>query len=425
MYFCLFCGAGDWCGRKTPLTIPNRAVKTTSGEDTSQLSWDGKITHCQYHKDMAKTTTKKLNKARSMTDLLDEKFMPKSFSAGDVMEGVIVNVSNSEILVDVGAKSEGIISGSELSGEFGSYKNLKKGDSVLVTVIKPEDYRGYLVLSLRKAEKEKGWRDLQKLFETGDPFEVTVIEYNKGGILVEAKGLRGFVPISHLSKAHFAEFNKATAEVGLRDINKKLIDVLGETLKVKIIEVSREQNRIVLSEKELESAKLEKEVREKLKTIKTGAVLEGFVIAILAFGVLVDCDGVDGLIHISEVSWEKIADLNDIFKIGGKVKVKVISIDKKEGKLGLSIKELLKNPWEGIAKKYPAGAKVSGRISKVMPFGAFLEVEPGIEGLIHISETAGPLNVGDKVSALIISMEPENRKLALSVRKITESKIYK
>ncbi|MFH1955945.1 MAG: S1 RNA-binding domain-containing protein [Patescibacteria group bacterium] len=374
---------------------------------------------------MAKTTTKKLNKARSMTDLLDEKFMPKSFSAGDVMEGVIVNVSNSEILVDVGAKSEGIISGSELSGEFGSYKNLKKGDSVLVTVIKPEDYRGYLVLSLRKAEKEKGWRDLQKLFETGDPFEVTVIEYNKGGILVEAKGLRGFVPISHLSKAHFAEFNKATAEVGLRDINKKLIDVLGETLKVKIIEVSREQNRIVLSEKELESAKLEKEVREKLKTIKTGAVLEGFVIAILAFGVLVDCDGVDGLIHISEVSWEKIADLNDIFKIGGKVKVKVISIDKKEGKLGLSIKELLKNPWEGIAKKYPAGAKVSGRISKVMPFGAFLEVEPGIEGLIHISETAGPLNVGDKVSALIISMEPENRKLALSVRKITESKIYK
>lgn len=364
-------------------------------------------------------------KASSMQELLNEKAMPKGFSNGDVLEGIIVSVSNSEVLVDVGAKSEGIIAGKELSGEFGSYKNLKKGETVLVTVLKAEDHRGYLVLSLRKAEKEKHWRDLQNLFRDGTPLEVNTVEYNKGGVLVEVKGLRGFVPISHLSKAHFAEFNKIVAEVGLRDVNKKIIEVLGKTLRVKVIEVSKEQNRIVLSEKELESAKLEKEVREKLKSIKVGDTLKGFVIAILPFGVLVDCDGVDGLVHISEVSWEKVSDLNDIFKVGGKIEVRVISIEEKEGKLGLSIKELSKNPWGDIVKKYPVGTIIKGKVSKVMPFGAFVEVEPGIEGLIHISETAGPLNVNDKVSAMVISVEAENQKLALSVRKISESKIYK
>ena len=374
---------------------------------------------------MTKKATQEVKKARSMEELLNEASVPKAFKSGDVMEGTVVSVTNSEILVDVGAKSEGIISGAELSSEFGSYKDLKPGASVFVTVLKPEDHRGYLVLSLKRAEKEKRWRDLRNLFETGAPFEVAVIEYNKGGILVEAMGLRGFVPISHLSKEHFARFNKATAEVGINDINKKIMDALGKTLKVKVIEVSKEQNRIVLSEKELESAKLKKEVKEKLKKIAVGAVLKGSVIAILPFGVLVDCDGVDGLVHISEVSWEKVLDLGSIFKVGGVVEVKVISIDEKEGKLGLSVKGLSKNPWDDVAKKYPAGSRVTGRVSKVMPFGAFVEVEPGIEGLIHISETAGPLNVGDKVSAMVISVEAGSQKLALSIRKINESKIYK
>jgi len=374
---------------------------------------------------MVKKADKKLNKARSMGELLSESSMPSGFSVGDTMGGVVVSVSNSEILVDVGAKSEGIISGSELTGEFGSYKNLKVGESVFVTVLKPEDYRGYLVLSLKRAKKEKLWLDLQELFEKGTPIEAVTMEYNKGGVLVDIKGLRGFIPISHLSKSHFADFNKAVSEVGLQDINKKIVSVLGKTLTVKVIEVSREQNRIVLSEKELESAKLEKEARKKLKKIKLGDILKGSVIAILPFGALVDCKGLDGLVHISEVSWEKVADLNEIFKIGDILEVKVISIDEKEGKLGLSIKELSKNPWEDVAKKYPVGSLVKGEVSKVMSFGAFVEVEPGIEGLIHISETAGPLNVTDKVSAMVIAVEPASQKLALSVRKISESKIYK
>jgi len=368
----------------------------------------------------------KIKRAKTMEDLLEEDFsVPASLRAGSVVEGKVVSITHGEVVVDVGGKSEGIVSGDDLSDESGTCKNLKVGDKVLVTVAQTEDSRGSLVLSFKKAEKERRWAKLQQNFSQGIPFEVGVMEYNKGGILVDVEGLRGFVPISHLNKTHFAQFNKATTAEGPSSANRNLKEVLGETLKVKIIELDKEQNRIVLSEKELESAKIEKEIRERLKKIKVGDVLEGAVIAILPFGLLVDCGGIDGLIHISEVSWEKVQNLSGLYRVGDKVKVKVLTIDEKEGKLGLSVKALMDNPWDKLAGRYQEGAIVKGKVTKIMPFGAFVELEPGLEGLVHVSETVGPLNPGDAVKAMVITIDPQNQKLALSMRKIEESKIYK
>ena len=365
--------------------------------------------------------------ANSMEELLKYSSfsLPKPFLPGQTVEGIVVLMGGKEVMVDVGAKSEGVISDSELEDEFGTSKTLKVGDKVLATVVKTEDKRGYLVLSLKRAAKEQRWRTLFDNFTNKTPIEVKVIEYNKGGILVDVTGLRGFVPISHLSKAHFMQFNKASADGGLTDINKKLPQILSEMLKVRIIEIERSQNRIVLSEKILESAKLEKAVKEKLAKLKVEDILVCNIIAVLPFGLLADCGGVDGLIHISEISWEKITNIDGDFKVGDSVKVKIISIDEKEGKLGLSIKRLKDNPWGSTSKKYVVGTLIKGKVSKIMPFGAFVEIEPGIEGLIHVSETVGPLNVGEDVKAMIVSFDPQNQKLALSIRKIEEAKIYK
>lgn len=342
----------------------------------------------------------------------------KSFQQGELVEGIVVSVSHGEILVDVGAKSEGIISGMELADADKSYKNLKPGDPILVVVMQAENEQGYIVLSLKKAEKDRKWHDVELAYKNGSVLEVSVIEYNKGGLLVDCLNLRGFVPLSHLDRVHFANDIAKFAAGSEAELKASLKVLAGKILKVKVIEVDKIKNRLVLSEKDALGTYTEEHRQEKLSKIKAGDVLEGIVTGIMPFGVFVDLDGVEGLVHISEIAWEKVNHPSNYFSVGAPVTVQVLGVDDASNKLALSVKRLTQNPWESAEGKYPVGTKVKGKVTKVVPFGAFVNLEKGLDGLVHVSETNGPLEEGQEVEAIVTQIDSANQKLALSIRQL-------
>ncbi len=364
------------------------------------------------------TKARRVHKADSkMTSYLKDKDVDlKEYHAGDLVEGIVVSVSHGEILLDVGAKSEGIISGTELVDTDNTYKNLKPGDKILAMVLQAENEQGYIVLSLKRAEKDRKWRIAEMAYEDGSKLEALVIEYNKGGLLVDCIGLRGFVPLSHLDRVHFTEDLGKYASGSDAEL-KEILNVLsGKELQVKVIEVDREKNRLVLSEKDAMSTYSPEARQERLEKIKVGDSLEGVVTGIMNFGIFVDLNGIEGLVHISEIAWEKVNHPGDYYQVGSPIKVKVLGIDEDSKKLALSVKQLTDNPWETVEEKYPAGTTVTGKVSKIVPFGAFVNLEKGLDGLIHVSETDGPLEVGQKVTAVVTQVDGSNQKLALSVR---------
>ncbi len=355
-----------------------------------------------------------------MKKLLEDKVVDiKEFTPGELIEGTVVSVSHGEILLDVGAKSEGIINGSELSDEDKSYKNLKPGDKILAMIVQAENELGYIVLSLRRAEKDKRWFDVEAAFKDGSILEATVIEYNKGGLLADCVGLRGFIPLSHLDRVHFANDIAKFAAGSEAELKSSLKVLSGKTLKVKVIEIDKIKNRLVLSEKDALLTYSPQARQEKLANIKVDNVLEGIVTGIMPFGAFVDLDGVEGLVHISEIAWEKVSRPGSYFSVGQKISVKVIGIDDGTGKLALSVKRLSENPWEKAEEKYPVGTKVKGIVTKIVPFGAFINLEKGLDGLVHVSETTGPLEEGQQVEAVITQVDSKNQKLGLSLRQVT------
>ncbi|HLC93441.1 MAG TPA: S1 RNA-binding domain-containing protein [Patescibacteria group bacterium] len=361
----------------------------------------------------------KIRKENSaMSKLLDEKGIEiKQYMPGDLVEGVVVSVTHGEVLLDVGAKSEGIITGVEL-GEDKSYKNLKPGDSVLAQVVQAENDQGYIVLSLRRAEKDRRWHDIETAFKEESVLEATVLEYNKGGLLADCLGLRGFIPLSHLDRVHFANDIAKFAAGSETELKNSLKVLSGKILKVKVIELDKEKNRLVLSEKDALSTYSDMARQEKLAQIKDGDILEGIVTGIMPFGAFVDLDGVEGLVHISEIAWEKVSHPSAYFKVGETIKVKVLGVDDGSGKLALSVKRLTDNPWDNVEEKYPVGKKVKGTVSKIVPFGAFVNLEKGLDGLVHVSETSGPLEEGQEVQVVVTQVDGSNQKLALSVRQL-------
>jgi small subunit ribosomal protein S1 len=356
-----------------------------------------------------------------MKKLLEDKEIEvKQFYPGDLITGIVVSVSHGEILLDVGAKSEGIISGTELADEDKTYKSLKPGDPVLAIVVQSENEQGYMVLSLKKAEKDRKWFDAENSFSTGSVLEATVLEYNKGGLLADCMGLRGFIPLSHLDRVHFANDIAKFAAGSEAELKNSLRVLSGKVLKVKVIEIDKAKNRLVLSEKDA-LANYSDEVRQKkLSNIKPGDTLDGIVTGIMPFGVFVDLDGVEGLVHISEIAWEKVNHPSSYFSVGFPITVKVLGVEDGSGKLALSVKRLTENPWERAAEKYKIGSKVTGKVSKVVPFGAFVNLEKGLDGLVHVSETNGPLVEGQEVVAIVTQVDSENQKLALSVRQVND-----
>lgn len=360
------------------------------------------------------------NQDSVMETLLKDKGIEiKQFTTGDMVEGVVVSVSHGEVLLDVGAKSEGIVTGEEL-GDKDGYKNLEPGHTVLATVIQAENDQGYIVLSLKKAEKERKWRDLEEAFEKEYPLDVTVIEYNKGGLLVDCFGLRGFVPLSHLDRVHFSEDIAQYGAGNESELKESLKILAGKQLKVKVIELDQEKNRLVMSEKDALSTYSEEVKEEKLAKVKIGDTLTGIVTGVMPFGIFVDFNGIEGLVHISEIAWEKVNHPSDYYSVGSSIEVKVLGVDDDSKKLALSVKQLTSNPWDTVEEKYPSGTVVEGKVSKVVPFGAFVNLEKGLDGLIHISEAKGPLKNGEEVKAVVTFVDAKNQKLALSIRRLQD-----
>ena len=344
----------------------------------------------------------------------------KKLVAGDLVSGNVVEVSKDQILVDIGSKSEGIIPKEEFTEDMVLEKTLKIGDSIVCLVIQAEDRQGYATLSLKKAEKEKTWKDLENAFRDTSVIEATALEYNKGGLLVDINGLRGFIPLSHLNRSHFTDEISDFSGGSETELKNALKVLSGKKLTVKVIEIDKAKNRLVLSEKDASSEYSEEEKEKKLAGVKAGDILEGIVTGIMQFGIFVDLDGLEGLVHISEIAWEKVSNPGDYFTVGSPIKVLVLGIDDNSKKLALSVKRLSNNPWEGVEERYKVGQIVKGKVSKAVPFGAFVTLEQGLEGLIHISELKDKLNVGDEVEAVVTNVEGANQKLALSTKQLNK-----
>ena len=352
----------------------------------------------------------------------------KSLKHGDVVEGTVVRIDPDEILVDFGGKSEGVVSNRELMSRRGprdgdeSRPELSVGDEVLVYVLQPESPEGHAVLSLRRAGLERKWRGMQERFDAGEIVEARVIDHNKGGLIVDL-GVRGFVPISQI-----VDFPRRPRDEQPRDaaqeIAEKLQPFVGRTLRLKILEVNRKANRLILSEK----VALYEERREKrdelFSSLQVGQRVTGVVRSIAPFGVFVDLGGIDGLVHKSELSWNKVNNPESAYQMGEEVEAEVIDINHERGRISLSIRRLQADPWQESVAKYTIGDVIDGTVTKLVNFGAFVRVEEGLEGLIHISElssqrVAHPGDVvqeGQQVKLRIISLDSERHRLGLSLK---------
>jgi small subunit ribosomal protein S1 len=334
-----------------------------------------------------------------------------SFDEGDVLTGIVVRVDRDEILVDVGYKSEGVIPLSELSirRNIDPSEEVALGDEVDALVLTKEDNEGRLILSKKRARFEKAWRRIEEAAESGEAVEGLVIEVVKGGLIIDL-GVRGFLPAS------------------LVDIRRvqDLDEFLGQPLRCRVIELNRSRNNVVLSRR----AVLEEERREVrqriLDTLDVGLVVDGQISNIVDFGAFVDLDGIDGLIHISELSWSHVTHPSEILEIGQKVRVKVLDIDRERQRISLGLKQTQTDPWQQVLDHYHQDDVVHGRVTKAVTFGAFVEIVPGVEGLVHISELAAhhvenPREVvqnGQEVLVKIIEIDAERRRLSLSIKRV-------
>jgi small subunit ribosomal protein S1 len=364
----------------------------------------------------------------TMEELLAEQDTDiKSFKHGDVVEGTIVRIDKDEILVDIGAKSEGVVSNRELYGRHAeSQPQLSIGDVVLVYVLQPESPEGHVVLSLRRAGLERKWRSMQELFEAGTIIDAPVIDHNKGGLIVDC-GIRGFVPISQIVDFPRRPQNEQPRDAA-QEIAEKLQPYIGRKLRLKILEVNRKANRLILSEK----VALYEERREKrdelFSSLQVGQKVTGNVRSIAPFGIFIDLGGIDGLVHKSELSWNKVNNPESGYKVGDEVEAEVIDINHERGRISLSIRRLQPDPWESTVADFNVGDVIDGTVTKLVNFGAFVRVREGLEGLIHISElshqrVAHPGDVvheGQVLKLKIISLDSERHRLGLSLKQAEE-----
>lgn len=342
----------------------------------------------------------------SMETLLEE-HPPQLLEAGDVVEGRVVTAHKNEVWVDLGAHGLGLIPRKEL----GRNHNLHEEDTVTTCVVLPDSEYGFTVLSLKKVAKEKGWDTLQSYHESGEMFEVRPYDANRGGLLVEAEGVRGFLPVSQLSAKHYPRVDNADKD----QILQKLNELVKQPLKVGVLDINRDENKLILSEK---VAKRE-ETKEQLQKLSVGDVVTGTVTGTVDFGIFVTVDGIEGLVHISEISWDRVSNPADYVTPGQEVQAKVIAIDGE--KLSLSMKQLTEDPWLEQIKNYHKDDTVEGKITRVTPFGAFIQIAPAIEALVHISELGEDADpneyfaVGETRTFRIIDIDTQARKISLSL----------
>ncbi|HEY3993532.1 MAG TPA: S1 RNA-binding domain-containing protein [Ktedonobacteraceae bacterium] len=359
-----------------------------------------------------------------MAALLESSTTPINIKRGDVVDGVIVRIDQDEILVDIGLKSEGVLSTKELpaTGDW-AFDQLHLNDKVLVYVIQPETPDGHALLSLKRANAERQWRVAEEQYKSGELLKAKVIDYNKGGLIVDVAGIRGFVPISQI-------LNLKREEVAAGGDNQetaaKLQSMKDKELQLKIIEINRARNRLILSERLAVQEWRQRRREELLDELKPNEVRRGVVSNLANFGAFVDLGGADGLVHISQLAWSRVNHPSEVLKVGQEVEVQVLSVDKDKKKIALSIKRAEVDPWTTVEQRYTPGQVVSGVVTKIAPFGAFARIEDGIEGLIHQSElTPGMdpkanLHEGQQLQLRILRIDAERRRLGLSLRQADE-----
>jgi len=362
-----------------------------------------------------------LPEAASMESLLEAEGLGLDFpKQGEIRTVVIATLGDNEILVSVGTKSEGVISGRELEQiPTEEREAFTVGKEIPVYVLTPEDTNGNVVLSYVRAREEKDWEDAEELLSSSAGFDSQIIGFNKGGLLVPLGRLRGFVPASQISLVRRSTISGETPD-------QRWGRMVGEDIKVRVIEVDRERRRLILSER----AALQ-ETRETLKDrlldeLKEGDVRKGRVTSVADFGAFVNIDGADGLVHLSEISWERIQHPNEVLSVGQEVEVKVISVDRDRKRIGLSLRQLQPDPWMKQVGHLKEGQLIEAKITHLTKFGAFARLDDDLEGLIHVSELsehriAHPKEVvkeGDQVTLRVIKIDPERRRIGLSLRKV-------
>ncbi|CAG1022947.1 partial 30S ribosomal protein S1, partial [Patescibacteria group bacterium] len=373
-----------------------------------------------------KFMAKKQNKVQRTDELLDSVVPPKTYKKGNIIEGTVIDVKDGQILVDVGGRAEGVISGREMKLE-GKRVSKKAGDKILVYVVNPENEEGQIELSIRRTGNELKWHELEQAKLNETPIEVKVIEANTGGVIVEiSESTRGFVPSSQLNnKRIYAPNMYSSKEDSAKVLQTKLAEMIGEVLKVKVMEIDKEKNKVILSEKSVYSETDLKLRNETLTSLKVGDVLEGAVTGIAPFGLFINAQGLEGLVHLSEISWDKVISPADFYHVGDIVKVQVIGLQDNGKRVAYSIKRLQEDPWKSIVQKYKVGQIVEGEVKSIADYGAFIKIEDGLNGLVHISELSSKLvknpsqvvNVGDKIKVMIISISNEDRHLGLSLKR--------
>jgi len=363
----------------------------------------------------------KTTKPQTMEELLaqvdQEIVVPKK---NQIITGEITFKDKKMMTLDIGAKTEGIVIEKEFDVAADYIADLKVGETIDAVVLSPENNRGQILLSLKKAAVDSKWSFFEKALAEDSALEVKGVETNKGGLIVECGTMRGFVPSSQFGKQYMG----------------KIRNLKGQTLMVKPIEVDKEKNRLIFSERHVSEAKELAQRDQALKSVKTGSKYEGVVSGVMPFGLFVTVEvpvkgesfgHIEGLIHISEISWEKVNNPKDYHQVGDRIGVKVLGIDEKTGKLNLSLKQTSDDPWQKIEESYSVGTTFEGVVSRVEAFGVFVNVEPGVDGLIHASKLSPEqiFKKGEKVTVSVESVEPKQRRMSLSVVTTTVPVGYK
>ena len=332
----------------------------------------------------------------------------KQITIGETVNGTILSVKKHEILVDLGSLGVGLVP----RREVGFSKNYSVGDEVIASVIEPELENGYSLLSLRKAAKERGWDEVAAKLESGEIITVVPYDANRGGMLVEYEGVRGFLPVSQLSAEHYPRVGSSDKD----EILQRLNTLVNKEISVRILDADRKANKLIFSEKEA----VKEGLADRFKKLSVGDVVSGIVTGVVDFGVFVNVEGIEGLIHISEISWERVNNPKDYVKVGQTIEAKIIAIDKE--RLSLSMKQLVKDPWLDEIEQFKPGDTVEGTVTRITPFGAFVQLSPAVEALVHVSELGGDGTDPEKVFTLnkrkefvILEIGKENRKISLSL----------
>lgn len=349
------------------------------------------------------------NKVMSMDELLAASDIAE-LKSGDVVEGTVKTVHKHEVWVDLGAHGLGVV----MRREIGHGQKLEPGQTVVTSVVDSEMDDGSILLSMRRAAKDRGWDELQQIFEKEEALEVTPYDANRGGLLIELEGIRGFLPVSQLAAGNYPRVSGADKD----EILQKLNQLVNKSIKVRVLDVNRKDNKLIFSEK----AAVKDDMQGRFAKLSVGDSVEGVVTGVIDFGAFVNVDGIEGLIHISEISWERVENPKDYVKVGDSVKAKIISIDK--DRLSLSLKQMQEDPWLEEVKKFKSGDSVEGKVTRITPFGAFVQLSPAVEALVHVSEMSSEEGVdpeklfqlNEKKKFKVLDIDTEGRKIALSLK---------